>query len=304
MVATHGRALAASSSSAPAPAVGAADAKRQEALELCKTIRKRVADGAPVDDAAAIKHKLRQQRGMLDKKASRRSLRHLKGVPATADGNDPTTQAPTLDDHEGISAAAHAWRSLQHACKEAWGIDGEEASELMRRWDQSDVSSTGDYTDATLKRDARKLLRLRVKQAEAAYKKGTLLRVLWLGRLADLLVQLDFDASRLMASHAPVSKHFEESGAYAGVLYTPAEDGVHRCTKTLTETNDGRNIRRVYIKRGGAVVASFYLAVFVHPGSKKRADTAADIEVPAQLLRDLFDGVTHMDALEIDADAL
>ena len=68
--------------------------------------------------------------------------------------------------------------------------------------------------------------------------------------------------------------------------------------------NDGCNIRRVDIKRGGAVVASFYLAVFGHPGGKKRADTAADIEVPAQLLRDLFDGVTHMDALEIDADAL
>lgn len=41
-----------------------------------------------------------------------------------------------------------------------------------------------------------------------------------------------------------------------------------------------------------------------HPGRKKRSSTEADIEVPAQLLRDLFDGVTHMDALEIDADAL
>ena len=72
----------------------------------------------------------------------------------------------------------------------------------------------------------------------------------------------------------------------------------------LEATGRGRNIRRVDVKRGGAVVASFYLAVFGHPGGKKRADTAADIEVPALLLRDLFDGVTHMDALEIDADAL
>ena len=63
-------------------------------------------------------------------------------------------------------------------------------------------------------------------------------------------------------------------------------------------------VRRVDVKRGGATVASFYLAVFGHPGGKMRADTDADIEVPAQLLRDLFDGVTHMDALEIDADAL
>ena len=74
--------------------------------------------------------------------------------------------------------------------------------------------------------------------------------------------------------------------------------------RMLTETSDGRNIRRVDVKRGGAVVASFYLAVFGHPGGKKRADTDADIEVPAKLLRDLFDGVTHTDALEIDADAL
>ena len=41
-----------------------------------------------------------------------------------------------------------------------------------------------------------------------------------------------------------------------------------------------------------------------YPGRKGRGATDADIEVPAQLLRDLFDGVTHMDALEIDADAL
>ena len=58
------------------------------------------------------------------------------------------------------------------------------------------------------------------------------------------------------------------------------------------------------VKRGGAAVASFYLAVCGHPGRKKRSSTEADIEVPAQLLRDLFDGVTHTDALEIDADAL
>ena len=56
-------------------------------------------------------------------------------------------------------------------------------------------------------------------------------------------------------------------------------------------------------RRDGRLLA-FYLAVFGHPGGEKRAATAADIEVPAQLLRDLFDGVTHMDALEIDADAL
>ena len=52
------------------------------------------------------------------------------------------------------------------------------------------------------------------------------------------------------------------------------------------------------------MVASFYLAVFGHPGRKGRAATDADIEVPSQLLRDLFDGVTRADALEIDADAL
>ena len=300
------RASAASSSSAPAPAVGAADATRQEALGLLTTIRKRVADGAPVDDAAAIKQKLRHQRGMLDKKASRHSLRFLKSVPTAADGNDPTTQAPKRDDKEGITASAHGWRSLQNACKEAWSIDDEEASELMRGWEQSDVSSTDEWDDASLRRDARKLLRRRVKQAEAAKAAGgPWLRVLWLGILPDVLVQLRLQPSRMLASFRDcANSHFEDGGILEGVLCTPRDDGHHSCSRMLTETFDGRNIRRVDVKRGGATVASFYLAVFGHPGGRKRADTAADIEVPAQLLRDLFDGVTHMDALEIDADAL
>ena len=108
-----GRASAASSSSAPAPAAGAADAKQQEALELCKNIRKRLAglaDGAPVSDPAAFLQKLRQQRGVLDKKARRRSLRSLKRVPASADGNDPTTGAPSLGNGKGITNSAHGWR--------------------------------------------------------------------------------------------------------------------------------------------------------------------------------------------------
>ena len=46
------------------------------------------------------------------------------------------------------------------------------------------------------------------------------------------------------------------------------------------------------------------MPVSIHPSGKKRTDTDVDIEVPAQLLRDLFNGETHMRALEIDADAL
>ena len=94
--------------------------RQQEALELCKNIRKRLAglaDGAPVSDPAAFLQKLRQQRGVLDKKARRRSLRSLKRVPASADGNDPTTGAPSLGSGKGITNSAHGWRSLEHACK-------------------------------------------------------------------------------------------------------------------------------------------------------------------------------------------
>ena len=119
-----------------------------------------------------------------------------------------------------------------------------------------------------------------------------------------LVGELRLEPSRMMAHNCLVNAHFEEGGTYEGVLCTPRDDGCRSVVRTRTETSDGRNIRRVDVKRGRAVVASFYLAVMGHPGGKKRADTAADIEVPAQLLRDLFDGKTHMDALEIDADAL
>ena len=71
----------------------------------------------------------------------------------------------------------------------------------MSGWGQSNVSSTDEWDDASLQRDARNLLLRRVKQAEAAKKAGgPWLRVLWLGRLADLLVQLRLDSSRMLAN--------------------------------------------------------------------------------------------------------
>ena len=243
---------------------------RRRSSSACKNIRKRLADGAPVSDPAAFLQKLRQQRGVLDKKARRRSLRSLKRVPASADGNDPTTRAPSLGNGKGITNSAHGWRSLEHACKEAWGIDGDEARELMRGWDQSDVSSTDEWDEESLRRDARILLRRT--QAEAAAKAaGPWLRVLWLGHLPDLLVQLHLEPSRLMAHNHLGNAHFEKGGAYEGVLCTPRDNGFTSCMRMLTETSDGRNIRRVDVKRGGAVVASFYLAVFGHPGGRGRA---------------------------------
>ena len=63
----------------------------------------------------------------------------------------------------------------------------------------------------------------------------------------------------------------------------------HRAqSESHTESRPGREKRRT-----------------CRPSHKGRGATDADIEVvPTLLLRDLFDGVTHMDALEIDADAL
>jgi len=131
--------------------------------------------------------------------------------------------------------------------------------------------------------------------------------VLGLGRLADLLVQLRLNSTRMYNPAITFrnpwgERRFGPGGDLHGIAFKSNPSGCS--TQMLEATARGRNIRRVDVKRGGAVVASFFLAVFGHPGRKGRAATDADIEVPAQLLRDLFDAVTHMDALAIDADAL
>ena len=58
------------------------------------------------------------------------------------------------------------------------------------------------------------------------------------------------------------------------------------------------------VRERGAEVATFLLAVCGHAGGKKRGATEGDIEVPAQLLRDLFDGKTLAEDLTLDLDAL
>ena len=58
------------------------------------------------------------------------------------------------------------------------------------------------------------------------------------------------------------------------------------------------------VTRAGETVASFYLAVYAHPGSTKRAATDATVEIPAQLLRDLINGKTFMETITITAESL
>ena len=75
-------------------------------------------------------------------------------------------------------------------------------------------------------------------------------------------------------------------------------------SRMLTSSSTGRTILRVIVWRGGAPVATFFLAVFAHPGSKGRSATDGDIEVPAMMLLDLYDGHAYMDTLHIHADQL
>ena len=272
----------------------------------------RSGSGSHVDLERAVQ-KLRQLAGQLE---VARTLTALHATRVLAVGVDPTDM-PLKWDEGGILAAATCWRSFLQMLREL-GLDAQDAGTLMRGWPKpTNVSDDGNLKQTPLRASAKRLLARLVKEAESAKAAGgPELRVLGLGRLMDMLLQVQFDASRAFDPNGTYAeRRFTTSGdCLCGVEHTdPPPPGTpfkygkkdHYISPNMLEaTGRGRNIRRVYIKRGGAVVASFYLAVFVHPGSKKRADTAADIEVPAQLLRDLFDGVTHMDALEIDADAL
>lgn len=283
---------------------------RAEGLDLLGNIRGRIGEGVATDPPKIIQQ-MRQTRGILEKEKSKRTLANLKRYPFALDGNDPATQAPSLGGKKGLSSSSHGWRSMEDACSEAWGLADGEARTLMGGWDQSDVSGTDEWTSTSLPRDAKKLLKRRVKQAVTAYNKkdGEWLRVLWAGQLGDWLVQLKLDPSNIgLGGSATVSaNHVAPEGKLFGMRHGKVRG--HGGTKNVslwvsTEASNGTNIRRVDVTRAGETVASFYLAVYAHPGATNRAATDATLEIPAQLLRDLVNGKTFMETITITAESL
>jgi len=276
---------------------------RDECLDLIGEIQQRSEGGASPPDGSGFLNKVRQTAGMLGKEQLSRTLADLKTIRMLMVGNDPTTRAPACFDKTSIVSAAHCWRSLRDAIVEAWGLEPDDALSLLQQWNTStaDVSTTAEFDDVTLPLDARALLR---KLAEVAKERGGELRVLATGWLSDLLVQLKLKASALMPSRAPWKAHFEAGGAYEHVQHTPAANGLQCCIKMLAISSQGLNLRRVRVRERGAEVATFLLAVCGHAGGKKRGATEGDIEVPAQLLRDLFDGKTLAEDLTLDLNAL
>ena len=115
------------------------------------------------------------------------------------------------------------------------------------------------------------------------------------GKLADLLLQLRLVPSSMRASEE--NTHLVQAGVLTGVI--PA-GRIH--SRMLDESQQGLNLRRVRVVQGGVEVATFLIAVAGHAGAKGRSGTGGDIEVPAQLMRDLFDGTTHMAELTLDLD--
>ena len=86
--------------------------------------------------------------------------------------------------------------------------------------------------------------------------------MLGLGRLADLLVQLRLDSTRMYNPAITFrnpwgERRFGPGGDLHGIAFKSNPSGCS--TQMLEATARGRNIRRVDVKRGGAVVASFYL---------------------------------------------
>lgn len=182
-----------------------------------------------------------------------------------------------------LQDAPHVWRSLWAAFRLAFGLTGLDALHLLEGAASDDVSTEKHPTVGTIRHDAPALV-LRLAEA-AILNPGR--RVLAVGWMADELVQRELRGHEMFGSLS------------AGIKVTEAG---HR--QMLDETTDGTHLRRVEVVSDGKVISHFFLAVYNHPGSQGRGGTGGELEVPAMLLRALYDGKTSMPTLRIDIDQL
>ena len=178
--------------------------------------------------------------------------------------------------------------------------------DLLRHLGTNTDNVAQDKKLSNLVKDTKAYMQRLADLSDRALEKGGELRVLAEGRLASLLATLRFDADEMFnpASNAhaanPTHRHRMNLSVPQNITFGGKAGIPLANTAMVVETSTGQNLRRVTVVRAGRETSTFLLAVQPHPGSRKRAATAANVEVAGQLFRDLVAGVTHLPQLAMN----